>query len=352
MSATTGNFIEGGEVDPFRATAQPLTLAEQAAMEEAKRLRRLEERSRQTAAVNSRPGGFNSSRTAVTTGGINPATGKEWTGRERPDVDNSVGGILTRGGELVAEHPWVLGMPLAPLAGAAFAPGAVGAGTLSAPAAAAPAITTGGAVTEATIAAPVATGAATGTTTAAAAAPAAAPAAAAPFTVGGAIKEVAPIIGGVAPFAIDEIWGGNTKEQDALVAKQRQMAKEAEEHRREAQESRMNALGQQLLAMNPSNQMMARMFGPDAAFQPEQMAAMTQNPMPPPAMPPELKALEGKNTKNTPQQAAAFRKYQQELQQYEEGNRRRSEQMMNGITPPGPGPAPLQPRTPQPARKY
>lgn len=350
MSATTGNFIDGGEIDPFKGGAGPLSLAEQAAIEDARRQRRVEESARNTSNINRRPGGFMEGRDMVKTNGINPATGKPWTGRERPKaMGDTFSDFLVESGQLVEDHPWVLGMPLAPLAGAAFAPGAVGAGTLTAPAAAAPAITTGGAVTEATIAAPIATGAATGTTTTAAAAPATADAA---FTVGGALKETAPILGAVAPYAVDAIAGGNTKEQDALIAKQKQMAQEAEARRAQVQESRMNALGQQLLAMNPSNQMMAQMFGPGAAYQPEQMAAMVQNPMPPPEMPRELQVLEGNTKPLTPQQKAAYAAFAKKKQQYEQGNQQRTDMMMNGVTPPGPGPAPLQPRTPQPARKY
>lgn len=356
MSATTSNFIDGGTIDPFGSpTGKPLTLAEQAAMEEARRQRRLTESATKTANLNRGAGDQGTIRRTEydSSKGIDPRTGKPWTGRERPKVDNSIGGVLSRGAKMVEENPWVVGMPLAPLAMAAFAPaaGAASAGTLTAEgaSAAAPAITTGGAVTEATIAAPVATGAATGATTTAAAA---APAAEAAFTVGGALKEVAPVLGAVAPMAIDAIAGGRTKEESALLHKQEQLAKEAKARIAQVQESRMNALGQQLLAMNPRNKMMAQMYGPGAAFQPQEFAAMTQNPMPAPEMPAELKALMGKTTKNTPEQDAAFAAFAQQKLQYEQGNQQRNDQMMNGMAPPGPGPAPLQQRTPQPARRY
>ncbi len=390
MSATTGNFIEGGTVDPFSPTGQPLTIAEQNAMEQERRRRRIEEDATKTANVNNRSGGYNAQRGGdaaaehafdVARYGGQEAYDRHWREVKKRNVAEAGKNFWGRAADTVAEHPWLPLLPLAPLAGAAFAPGAAGAGSLTAtgggaagssaapiivaneaipgaatagPAVAAPG-STAVAIPEFTQGAADAYNAAHGfgaVTSAATSATSAAPAASAAFDVGGAIKDVAPILSAVGPLAYDQIWGGKTKEEQALIAKQRQLAQETEAHRREAQESRMNALGQQLLAMNPSNKMMAQMFGPDAAFQPEQMAAMVQNPIPPPAMPPELKAMEGRTGKNTPEQNAAFRKYQQQLQQYEEGNRRRTEQMMNGIQPPGPGAPPLQQRAPQPARKY
>jgi hypothetical protein len=158
---------------------------------------------------------------------------------------------------------------------------------------------------------------------------------------------VAPILAAIAPTAINEIWGGKTKEDKALLAKQEQMAKEAEARRVEVQEMRMNALGQQLLAMNPRNQMMAQMFGPDAAFQPQEFAAMTKNPMPPPQPPPQKNLPDG-----DPRKVAAMKKYEEDLRRYNQGNAQRSDRMMAGMKEPGPGAPPLEKRTPLPARKY
>lgn len=360
-TATSGNFIEGGTVDPFGLQGgKPLTLQEQAELEERKRQERLRSQANQTSSINARPGGFNEQRREE--GQINPKTGRPWTPEElaaentrwerikahnRTEADKN---FFERSHDFIADNPWVLGMPAAPLIGAAAFPAAAGTGSIAGgggaaiaggtTAAAAPAITTGGAVTEAAIAAPVATGATTATT-------AAAPAAASAFTAGEALKDVAPVLAAVAPMAIDAFAGGRTKEEKALLAKQAQMAKEAEARRFQVQESRMNALGQQLLAFNPRNQMMAQMFGPEAAFQPEALAAMSQNPMPPPEMPPELIGAH-----MGPTNRAKMAEYERRKQQYEEGNRARHDQAMAGFAPPGPGPAPLQQRTPQAARKY
>lgn len=67
--------------------------------------------------------------------------------------------------------------------------------------------------------------------------------------------------------------------KEALLAKQRQLAAEAQRRREEVQRSHMRALNQTMLAAGPRNQVMAQMFGPEAAFSGKQMADMTANPM-------------------------------------------------------------------------
>jgi hypothetical protein len=353
MSATTGNFIEGGAIDPFTGRAPgELTLAQQARLEDERRQRELRATAANTANIN-RVADVDPSKSFNTASTIDPKTGKPM----RPKVDNSLGGILVRGGKTVEQNPWVIGMPLAPLAMASMAPaagaGGAGGGADALPGYAikdsiAPTISRVPSAFPAGIATP---GAATAATAPAAAAPAAGAGAEA-FSVGSAIKEAVPIIAATAPLAYNAIAGGRTKEEKALVAKQEQMAREAETRRFEVQEARMNSLGQQLLAMNPRNQMMAQMYGPQAAFQPQEFAAMTQNPNPEPSMPDELKRLEGNTKPLTPEQKAAYAAFERRKQQYAQGNQQRSEQMMNGMAPVGPGAAPLQARTPQDARKY
>ncbi len=362
MSATTGNFIEGGTVDPFRATGAPLTLAEQAALEEQRRQQRLQESARNTANVNNRPGGYN------TTAGRDQQDSVDASNRrvvqDRKDRDRYGSRMRLSFGEALSEDPVTMGILAGPLltTGAGLAVGGpaalgfgLGEGSIAGGGAGAVQVaneatglaTAGPGFSQEAANAYNAANAASafgGTTTTAAAA---APAAGEAFSVGGALKEVAPILSAVGPMAIDALAGGRTKEEQALVAKQKQMAQEAEARRAQVQESRMNALGQQLLAFNPTNQMMARMFGPDAAFQPEEMAAMVQNPIPPPQLPPEASLPNG-----DPRKTAALQKYLQDKQRYEQGNQQRTDQMTNGMRPVGPGPAPLQQRTPQAARKY
>lgn len=374
MSVATGsNFIEGNGTidDPFAAGARPLTLAEQAAAKDAERARlREEQRSTDTRVANTnRAADIDPGRRVQLGSSIDPRTGKPYP--KHAKVDNSLSGILKTGNDLVEDHPWVVAMPLAPLAGASLAPaaGAGSSGTIAGGGAAAGGEAIVPVANEATGLATAGPGfsaeaanaynaAATGNAVASsvpAVAGATTPAAAGASGLTGGeafMKYGVPALTSLAPLGINALTGGRTKEEKALLAKQEQMAKEAEARRFQVQESRMNALGQQLLAINPRNQMMAKMFGPDAAFAPTDFAQMVQNPVPPPQMPPELQALAGKNTKNTPQQEAAFRAFAQQKQQYEQGNQARADQMMNGMAPPGPGPAPLQSRTPQAARKY
>jgi hypothetical protein len=80
---------------------------------------------------------------------------------------------------------------------------------------------------------------------------------------------------------VNSLTGAESNEQKNLVKKQQQLAEEARKRRLQMQDANMNALGQSMLAFAPRNQMMAQMFGPDAAFKPEQFAAMAQNPIRP-----------------------------------------------------------------------
>ncbi len=374
MSATTSNFIEGGEIDPFGSpTGKPLTLAEQAAMEEARRRRRIEETSRNTANINNRRGGYNEQRGLDNQDAVDASNSRVL--KDRLERTGTTAPTRKSFGRALWEDPVTLGVLTGPLAvtGAGLAVGGAsalgfgaGSGTIAGGGSAAAPIAVANEATGLATAGPGFSAEAANAYNAAAAGNAAfsagaasAPAAGAAaggagdaFSVGGALKEVAPVLGAVAPMAIDALAGGRTKEESALLHKQEQLAKEAKARMAQVQESRMNALGQQLLAMNPRNQMMAKMYGPGAAFQPQEFAAMTQNPIPPPEMPAELKALEGNTKPLTPQQKAAYAAFAQQKQQYEQGNQQRSDQMMNGMAPPGPGPAPLQARTPQAARKY
>lgn len=78
---------------------------------------------------------------------------------------------------------------------------------------------------------------------------------------------------------VGSLFGLQTNEQRDLLRKQRQLAEDAERRQAMMTQARMQALGQQMLAFAPRNQMMAEMFGPEAAFTPQQMGDMTANPM-------------------------------------------------------------------------
>lgn len=74
---------------------------------------------------------------------------------------------------------------------------------------------------------------------------------------------------------------GNDDDEKALIAKQKQLAAEAQKRREDLQRSHMRSLNQTMMAAAPRNQVMAQMFGPEAAFTGKQMADMTANPMGP-----------------------------------------------------------------------
>lgn len=77
---------------------------------------------------------------------------------------------------------------------------------------------------------------------------------------------------------LNSLGGYEPDSQKALIKKQEELAAEAKKRAQMNAQSRMNALGQSMLAFNPQNQMMAQMFGPDAAFSPQQFAQMAGDP--------------------------------------------------------------------------
>lgn len=142
------------------------------------------------------------------------------------------------------------------------------------------------------------------------------------------------------------LLGAETSSHKALIAKQKQMAEEARKRQEMNQQARMNMLGQQLLAFNPMNQVMAQMFGPEAAFTPEQMAGFGQNPMRP-QLDPSLVNYTG----GDPRKLQEVQKYIQQKKAFDEQEARRRELIMGGFQQPGPGPQPFAMSAPQPGRK-
>lgn len=158
---------------------------------------------------------------------------------------------------------------------------------------------------------------------------------------------LAPFTGGSSLFAASEntrsriplvggLTGAQSDAEKQLLKKQEEMAKEAAKQRRRNEQARLNSLGQSMLAFNPRNQVMAQMFGPDAAFTPQQFAQMAADP-------------------NAPERAANWGKGTDEERQYQvqarDAERKRQAMIMNGMQQPGPGADPLQQRTPQAARR-
>lgn len=145
-------------------------------------------------------------------------------------------------------------------------------------------------------------------------------------------------VGAGLPLLVQALTGGRTKEEKQLIAKQEQIAADVQRRQGEMQDARMNTLAQQMIAFNPRNQMLAQMFGPDAAFTPQQMSGFVQGP-PPPSLPPNP----------TADQKAA---YDARMKQYQASEAARQQMIANGFQAPGPGPAPINMPAPQAARKY
>lgn len=133
---------------------------------------------------------------------------------------------------------------------------------------------------------------------------------------------------------LNELTGAQGDAEKALAAKQQQLAQEAAQRQKQMQQARMNALGQSMLAFNPQNQMMAQMFGPQAAFSPDQFAQMAKNPIPD-ATP------WGTGTDQQRQDQVTNRNAEQARQQ----------QIRQQMQPVGPGPAPIRMPAPLPPRR-
>src|SRR5688572_3089935 len=176
-----------------------------------------------------------------------------------------------------------------------------------------------------------------------------------------------PIVGGL--FGN----GGQTDAEKALVRRQQQMAEMV--RRRQEQQAltapQLQGTAQQMLAFDPLNRAMASMHGPQAAFTPEQMAAMVRNPNPMPGidqwaqgregaggvggevrrqaqesnpwiaskldgkMPPPDEASLVNYQGTDPAKRGLIEEYIRQKQMYEEAERRRRETILGGIQNPG-----------------
>ncbi len=134
---------------------------------------------------------------------------------------------------------------------------------------------------------------------------------------------------------LGDLIGAKSDEEKAILAKQKQLAEEAKQRRAQMQQARMNAMGQSILAFNPRNQMMAKMFGPEAAFSPQQFAQMAQNPIP----------------HETPWGTGTNEQRVEQVKR-RDAERQRQAMIQGSMSPVGPGPAPLQQRAPQGARRF
>lgn len=355
--ARDSDFLGEGTAD--QGTARPLTLAEQARLEEERRQRRLLQQGAATAGINSRPGGYNSQRAADDRDALRQNRQSVFseriarTGSARGDRDSLL--------ENLSQDPVTTSILLGPLAVttaglAVGGPSALGFGEGASSLTGAPGIAfkDSAAPTIARTASSMPAGIGTPGAGAAASPPAAssavAPGAAAAggWTTKDTIQSLLPI--GTAGLSVGlekMLFGGQSKEQKALKAQQEKLAQEAELRREQTQQARMQALGQRVLAFNPHNQLMAQMFGPQAAFSPEQLAGMAANPMEP-AIDPELINYTGTDKKVQARVEESIRK----KQEFERQEKERREMLMGGLSPLPQGPTPIQMPAPQAARRY
>jgi hypothetical protein len=152
------------------------------------------------------------------------------------------------------------------------------------------------------------------------------------------------------------LTGAKSNEYNALLKKQEQMAKEAALQREQQRKAGLQSMSQQMMAFAPRNQMMAQMFGPEAAFTPQQFANMASDP--------NAKSFEeatraynqsamgnpiDPNTRSrtrgamNPQVQADFERAAE--------NERRKQMIMQNMGPLPSGPAPIRMPTPQRGRR-
>jgi hypothetical protein len=338
MAARDEDFLNDGTVDPFTGLAPAMTPEEEATQ----RLMKLRYAAQQTSGANV---GFQRGQQH---GDTTPTTPEEQAAYDAYAKAHHLGNYSRSLGYNLARDPVTMGVLAAPAAITGLGAAVGGAEALG--------FGLGDGTLAGTSAAPFATA---GTDTAAAeaavnaahipaaAGSASASAASAPLTAGGfATKYALPALAAVAPLAIQQMTKGQTKEQKQLIELQKQMALEAQQRQGQLQDQRMNQLGQQILAFNPTNQLMAQMYGPQAAFQPEQAAQMVQGQEPP--MDPNILNYMGTDQNVLKQKQEMIRRHNEWLQS--EGQRR--DMVMGGFQAPGAGPAPITMPAPQAARKF
>jgi hypothetical protein len=355
MSAQNADFLGEGTAEP--AQARPLTLVEQARMEEDARRRRLE------AAKNSRlpyDNRYRDARRASDQQALQLSN--DTVTRDRIARTGSARGNRQGLFANLADDPVTTGVLLGPLAvtgvglaaggpaalGVGLGEGTIAGGSLPA---AVPQVTPLG-----SIASPFGPGSLGGGAAAKGAAGGAAAAgagsgggaAAGGWTAKDTVHTLTPLATwGATTLAERLIRGGGDDERKTLAAKQEQMARETQLRRQQAQQARMDALGNRMLAFDPFNQHLARMFGPEAAFKPEQLAALVENPMKP-ELDPELRDYRGTDDKKERQ----INDYMAAKEKYDAAEKARREKVMGGITPTGPAPAAFNMPAPMAARRY
>lgn len=155
---------------------------------------------------------------------------------------------------------------------------------------------------------------------------------------------------------IGPLTGAKTNEYKALLKKQEEMAKAAEARAAQQHQQGLQGLSQGMMAFGPRNQMMAQMFGPEAAFSPDQMAAMVSDPAAKPLAEAEQAWIQSAMQNpidpktRTRTQGAMNPQIQKDLE-LARANERRKQALLATLGPMPSGPAPIQMPRPQPGRR-
>ena len=355
MAARDEDFLNDGTVDPFTGLAPAETPEEEAT----RRLLKLRYSAQQTANTNNAPGGYTSQRGVSDRDAIEASN--RYVRADRIARTGSAKGDQDGFWKNLSQDPVTMGILAAPAAITGLGAAVGGAGALgfglgegSIAGAAAPGIPAMGqpftmaTPTAFSMPSPYAAGTAgAGTAMGAPAASAGGSAASGGGGAAGFFNSVGkPALQALAPLAIQQLTKGPTKEQKQLIELQKQMAHEAQVRQGQLQDQRMNQLGQQVLAFNPTNQLMSQMYGPQAAFTPEQAAQMVQGQEP--AQDPNLMNYAGNDQNILKQKQEMIRRHNEWLA----AEQQRREMVMNNFQAPGAGPAPINMPAPQAARRF
>jgi hypothetical protein len=363
VAARDSDFFGEGTAD--QGQAKPLSLYEQNQREADARARKAaEDKAKRLAGQSDKPIGAQTQRSA----GFDAGLGRYRTAddlKQRPEGTGFVDSVVPTL-EAISKDPVTAGILLAPygIAGAGLAIGgpqalgfAQGTGSI---AGATPGIAVKDTIAPALTRVPTAMpggigtpGAGAGATTGAAGGGGSAAATGGTAAAAGwGVKDTVGVAAGLglplAKLGLEEIIrGGGGDEAKKLREKQEQIARETQLRRQQMQTARMDALGARMVAFDPYNQYLARTFGPEAAFQPEALAGMAENPMKP-QLDPALKGYDGTDQSKLRQ----VRDYNAATHKYAADEEARRNRVMGGVQRPGPGPAPLTMPAPQAARRY
>jgi hypothetical protein len=156
---------------------------------------------------------------------------------------------------------------------------------------------------------------------------------------------------------LNTLGGYESNERKNLLKAQGRMAAAMRQRQVANERARMNAVAQSAQAFGPQNQMMGQMFGPEAAFSPQQMASMTADPLA--RSKADFEAAQKKAMMSGPIDPKTRQRTGGKLEGWSEDdlrrmreNEARQSQVQAAFSPAPQGPAPLKPMQPLAPRRY